>query len=154
MPSFTAAWVMAVSAIPPFWLVLSIHANTSSRPGRKRRAPAGNAARRALTSARHGRATLRPARDRAEVAGDLAAGAHLGGLQRRGRRAAVVRAGDAPLPLRRAPHGAYEELQRRRRRGALPPPQRHARAASDGLRCVRPAGREQRDQDRPAPARG
>ena len=67
---------------------------------------------------------------------------------------ALVRARDAPVPVGRAPHGAPEELLGRRRGRALPPPQRHAGAAPDGLRRVRPARREQRDQDRRAPARG
>ena len=119
------------------------------------RAPAGNAAVRALTSAPHGRAPLRPARDRAQVAGDL------GATSAPGRssddddgtpRSYVLEM--LPYPSRRAPHGASEELQRRRRGRALPPPQRHARPAPDGLRRVRPAGGEQRDQDRSAPARG
>ena len=58
-----------------------------------------------------------------------------------------------PVPARRAAHRAPEELLRRRRGRALPPPHRAPRAAPDGLRRVRPAGREPRDQDRRAPAR-
>ena len=50
------------------------------------RGPPGNR-RPALTSARHGRAPLQPARDRAQVAGDLGARAHLGGVRRRRRHA-------------------------------------------------------------------
>ena len=86
---------------------------------------------------------------------DLGARAHLGGLRTTStarRRSYVLEM--LPVPVRRAPHGAPEELLGRRRGRALPPPQRHARAAPDGLRRVRPAGREQRDQDRRAPARG
>ena len=78
----------------------------------------------------------------------------MAGLQRRGRRRArLVRARDAALPVGRAAHGAPEELRGRRRGGALPPPHGPAGAAPDGLRRLRPAGREPRDQDRRAPAR-
>ena len=69
------------------------------------------------------------------------------------RRAQVLRARDAALPVGRAAHGAPEELRGRRRGRALPPPHGPPRAAPDGLRRVRPAGREPRDQDRRAPAR-
>ena len=58
-----------------------------------------------------------------------------------------------PVPLGRAAHRAPEELLGRRRGRPLPPPHRPPRAAPDGLRRVRPAGREPRDQDRRAPAR-
>ena len=51
------------------------------------------------------------------------------------------------MTLGRAAHGAPEELLRRQRGGALPSPHRPPRAAPDGLRRVRPAGREPRDQD-------
>ena len=82
--------------------------------------------------------------------------AHVGGRQRR-RRAArattLLRARDAALPERRAAHRPPEGLLGRRRGRALPPPHRPPRAAPDGLRRVRAAGREPRDQDRPAPAR-
>ena len=77
----------------------------------------------------------------------------MGGRQRRGRGLAqVLRAGDAALPLGRAAHGAPEELLGGRRGGALPPPHGAPGAAPDGLRRVRPAGREPRDQDGRAPA--
>ena len=69
------------------------------------------------------------------------------------RRAEVLRARDAAVPVGRAAHRAPEELLGRRRGRALPPPHGPARAAPDGLRRVRPAGREPRDQDRRAPAR-
>ena len=62
-----------------------------------------------------------------------------------------LRAGDAALPLGRAPHGAPQELHDGRRARPLPAAQRHAGAAPDGLRRLRPAGREPRDQDRRAP---
>ena len=75
-------------------------------------------------------------------------------VQRRGRRRReVLRARDAALPVGRAAHGAPEELLGRRRGRPLPPPHRPPRAAPDGLRRVRPARREPRDQDRRAPAR-
>ena len=78
----------------------------------------------------------------------------MAGVERGRRRPAeVVRAGDAPVPLGRAPHGPPEELLGRRRRRPLPPPQRPPRHAPDGLRRVRPPRREPRDQDRRAPAR-
>ena len=77
----------------------------------------------------------------------------MGGLQRPRRRRRLVRARDAPVPVRRAPHGAPEELLGRGRGRPLPPPRRPPRPAPDGLRRLRPAGREPRDQDRRAPAR-
>ena len=91
--------------------------------------------------------------------------AHLGGLerQRRGRirrrrrrgRAGerVLRARDAALPERRAAHRPPEGLLGRRRDRPLPPPHGPPRAAPDGLRRLRPAGGEPRDQDGRAPAR-
>ena len=85
------------------------------------------------------------------MAGRLGAGAHLRGAQpgaRRGRVAAEVRAGDAAVPVRRAAHGARQELHDGRRRHALRRRQRLARDAPDGLRRVRPAGRERGDQER------
>ena len=65
----------------------------------------------------------------------------------------VLRPRDAAVPLGRAAHGAPEELLRRRRGRALPPPHGPQGAAPDGLRRVRAAGREPRDQDGRAPAR-
>ena len=92
------------------------------------------------------------------MAGAVGARAHLGGRQRADARRPrtareVLRARDAAVPERRAAHRAPEELRARRRDRPLPPPHRPARAAPDGLRRVRPARREQRDQDRRAPAR-
>ena len=65
----------------------------------------------------------------------------------------VLRARDAALPLGRAAHGPPEELRDRRRGRPFPAPLRPARAAPDGLRRLRPAGREPRDQDGRTPAR-
>ena len=69
-----------------------------------------------------------------------------------GRQADGLRARDAPVHQRRAPHRAPEELRGRRRGGALPPPQRRLRAASDRLRRVRPA-RPRTTRSRPARTR-
>ncbi len=88
------------------------------------------------------------------MAGDLGARADVAGVERRGRgRREVLRARDAAVPVGRAAHGPPEELLRRRRRRAFPPPQRQARPAPDGLRRVRAARREPRDQDRGASPR-
>ena len=62
--------------------------------------------------------------------------------------AEVLRARDAPLPVGRAARRSPEELLARRRDRPLPPPQRVPGPSPDGLRRVRPPGREQRDQDR------
>src|SRR3954452_7285412 len=91
----------------------------------------------------HDRA-IRPTADRDEVAARLGGRARLRGAQSgplRARRAseAHLRPRDAPVPLRRAPHGACQELHARRRRRALPPPPGVRAAAADGLRRVRPA---------------
>ena len=81
--------------------------------------------------------------------------AHLGGLERRGARPLHgVRARDAALPVGRAAHRASQELLARRRRRALLAPFGPSRASSDGLRRLRTARREPRDQERTAPARG
>ncbi len=87
------------------------------------------------------------------MAARLGRRAHLGGEQRARRAPQGLRARDAPVPLRRAAHRAPQELRARRRGRPLLAPRRASRAASDGLRRVRPAGREPRDQDGPAPAR-
>ena len=63
-----------------------------------------------------------------------------------------LRARDAALPVGRAAHRPPQELLDGRRPRPLPPPQRHAGPAPDGLRRLRPAGREPRDPDRRAPA--
>ena len=90
------------------------------------------------------------------MAGRLGRRARLRGVQPRaggGRVPADVRAGDAAVPVRRTAHGARQELHDGRRRHARPPSQRLACDASDGVRRVRPAGRERCDQERPAPGR-
>ena len=69
-----------------------------------------------------------------------------------GRPREVVRRRDAPVPVGRSPHGAYAQLHDRRRDHAHAPAQGDAGAAADGLRRVRPAGRERCDQGRRAPA--
>ena len=84
-----ASAAIAASAIAPFdgAVLMTLGIRTlSSRPGRMPRPPAR--ALRANLRAPMIRAPLRPARDRAQVAGGLGARAHLGGLQRRGRRGA------------------------------------------------------------------
>ena len=63
-----------------------------------------------------------------------------------------LRAGDAALPLGRAPRRPSQVLRGRRRDRPLPPPPRLRGDPPDGLRLLRPAGREQRDQDRRAAA--
>ena len=93
---------------------------------------------------------VRPAGDRAEVAAGLGEAERLRRPEPATRAtpptSAHLRARDAAVPLRRAPHGARPELHARRRRRARPPPQRLDGAAPDGLRRVRPAGRERGDQ--------
>ncbi len=82
--------------------------------------------------------------------------AHVGGLERPRRQrppGEVLCARDAALPERRAAHRALEELRARRCDRALPPADRAAGAAPDGIRRVRAPGGEQRDQDRHPPAR-
>ena len=64
-----------------------------------------------------------------------------------------LRRRDAPVSLGLAAPGAPARLHDRRRRHALPAPQRPERPPSDGLGRLRPAGREQRDQGGRAPAR-
>src|SRR3954447_6147858 len=109
MPALIASAAITASAIAPFSVGVSI-TRTLVRVSDGSRGPTGQFAVLALTSAPHGRAPLRAARDRAQVAGDLGARAHLGSLERCRRGAAVVRARDAAVSLGRAPHGASEEL--------------------------------------------
>ena len=108
-----------------------------------------------ILAARHARRTpLRPRRDRAPLAAGVGGRGDVGGRQRLRRPAAeVLRARHAALPQRRAAHRPSEGLLRRRRGRAFPSPHGPPRAEPDGLRRVRPAGREPRDRDRPAPAR-
>src|SRR4249919_1849624 len=92
--------------------------------------------------------TLRPPGDRAQVAARLGGGEHVGGCEPRLPRvrriqAEELRAGDAALPVGRAARRAPEDLFGRRRDRPLPPPPRLSRRASDGLRRLWPAGREQ-----------
>ena len=87
----------------------------------------------------------------------LGRGEDLGGRQPRPARlrrveAEGLRAGDAALPVGRAPCRAPQVLRGRRRDRPLPPPPRLRGDPPDGLRRLRPAGREQRDQNRRAAA--
>ena len=114
-----------------------------------------------------GGAPLRPAGDRAPLAGGVGRASAPGrspttpsrtGREARGHvartgRSQLLRARDAALPERRAAHRPPQVLLGGRRDRALPPPPRPPRAAPDGLRRVRAAGREPRDQDGRAPAR-
>ena len=113
---------------------------------RTRSSPAGR---------RCGRASA-PGRSQRDLRG-RARGTRIEGARRRlprGRPGSqLLRARDAPVPQRRAPHRPSEVLLGRRRDRPLPPAPGRARAAPDGLRRLRPAGREPRDQDRRAPAR-
>ncbi len=69
------------------------------------------------------------------------------------RRAPLVPARDAPVPVRDAAHGARPQLHDGRRPHAPPAAERLARAAPDGLRLLRPARRERRHPRRRPPAR-
>src|SRR5215218_1941171 len=135
MPSLMASCAMAVSAIAPFWVVVNIiRTLVRVADGKCALLQAAN------LTARHVRAPLRPAHDRAEMAGGLGVREDVAGLERRGRRRGeVLRARDAPVSVGRAAHGAPEELLRRRCGRALPPPHRQARPAPDGLRRIRTA---------------
>ena len=113
----------------------------------------GTVPERRIPSSSNGGPALRPEDHRGQVAARVGGRAHLGGVERPGRAAQVLRARDAALPVGRAAHRPPEDLFRGRRRGSLPAPQRPPRAAPDGLRRLRPARREPRDQDRQAPAR-
>ena len=102
------------------------------------------------------RRPLRAPRHRAQVAGRLGPGGNLGVAQSRpagfrSRLSQELRARDAAVSLRRAPHGPSQELHDGGRPRALPAPPWRAGAAPDGLRRIRPAGGEPRDQDRRAP---
>ena len=105
-----------------------------------------------------GDGAVRPEGDRGEVAAHLARGARVRRAEprsRRDRRAPPedLRARDAPVPVGRAPHGPRPQLHARRGRRALPAPQRVRGHAADGIRRVRPARRERRDQGGRPPAR-
>ena len=71
----------------------------------------------------------------------------------RGRQGALLHARDAAVPVRAAAHGTRPQLHDGRRRHTLPPAHRPRGAAPDGLRLVRPAGRERRDPRGRSPAR-
>ena len=58
----------------------------------------------------------------------------------------ALRARDAAVSVGLAAHGPHARLHARRRPGAFLSPQRLRGAAADGVRLVRPAGRERRDQ--------
>ena len=64
------------------------------------------------------------------------------------RRQRVLRPRDAPVPVRDAARRPGAQLHAGRRPRALPPPQRQARHAADGLRLVRAERRERRDPGR------
>ena len=90
---------------------------------------------------------IRPAGDRAEVAGRCGSASARSPSPTRARRdgrGAHLRPRDAPVPVRRAAHGPREELHARRR--AHPRAAAHGlpRAAADGLRRLRPSRRERR----------
>ena len=94
--------------------------------------------------------------NRAEVAVAVGGRARLPRREpRAGRRArgALLHARDAAVPVRQPAHGARPELHDGRRRHALQAPPRVQGVAADGLRLVRPAGRERSDQGRRSPAR-
>ena len=102
--------------------------------------------------------TVRPRARRVQVAGGV------GTRRRVPRRAHVarrrapdpartpqgVRARDASVSLGRDPHGSRQELHDGRRRGALPAAPRGRCLPPDGLRLLRPAGRERRHPHRRA----
>ena len=66
---------------------------------------------------------------------------------------ALLHARDAPVPVGQPAHGARPQLHARRRRHALPAPERAGGAASDGVRLVRAARRERGDPRGRQPAR-
>ena len=101
---------------------------------------------------------IRPAGHRAEMAGGLGGRARVCGRQPgaggRGERPRLLHARDAPVPVgQRDAHGPRPELHAGRRRHPFPPPERLHGAAPDGLRRLRPAGRERGDQGGRPPAR-
>ena len=65
-----------------------------------------------------------------------------------------LRAGDAPVPLGRDPHGPRQELHDGRRGGAPAPALGRGRLPPDGLRLLRPAGGERGDPHRRAAGHG
>ena len=72
---------------------------------------------------------------------------------RRGAREKVLPAGNAPVPLRNAPHGPRPQLHVGRRPHPFPPAKRLPRPAAHGLRLLRPPGGECGHPRGRAPAR-
>ena len=66
---------------------------------------------------------------------------------------AVLPADDVPVSVGRHPHRPLVHRHADRRDRPLPADARRERLPADRLRCVRPAGRERRDQERLQPAR-
>ena len=93
---------------------------------------------------------LQPARDRSEVAGALGSRR---AVPHAGRRPAaeVVRAHDVAVHVGRSPRGTLVRDGAIGRERALQADARLQRALPDGLRCVRPACRERRHQERTPP---
>src|SRR2546421_10847935 len=102
--------------------------------------------------------TVRTAGNRTEVAAGLGGGARLlrpqSRARSRARRGEDLRARDAAVPVGGAPRGPCAQLHARRGRLALSPPPRLSRPAPDGLRRLRPPGRERGDQGGRPPAGG
>ena len=78
------------------------------------------------------------------------------GRQRRppsARRSRVLRAVHVPVPVRPGPYGPRAQLHLRRPHHPLPHDERRRGPVPDGVRQLRAAGRERRDQDRRPPPR-
>ena len=100
---------------------------------------------------------LRPVGGRGALAGGLGGRGCLHGPEPRagdgGRGALRLCARDAPVPLRRAPHGTRLQLHDGGRPHPHPPQAGNDGAAADGLRRVRPPRGERRDPRGRPPAR-